>query len=158
MVTSISPVSWSGPAATPAPSKARRGRSLAWRCLAVQQLHAVDSAGAAAATAAGRSIGPGEVHLWWLDPRKVRWVCGQHRARCSLSACLGLQPFGRPPPLTRNCPPHSLVAPLPEQVCGEAELRRCTELLTEDELAYCADSGEETVQRERLLARALVRC
>lgn len=51
-----------------------------WRCGAVQQLSsaAVDAAAGrlAAAAAPGRVIGPGEVHLWWLDPKKVGGVAG----------------------------------------------------------------------------------
>ena len=48
--------------------------------------------------------------------------------------------------------------PLSPQAGGAAELARCAELLTEEELQYCGTAGEEGVQRERVLARALVRC
>lgn len=44
------------------------------------------------------------------------------------------------------------------QAGGAAELARCAELLTEEELQYCGTAGEAGVQRERVLARALVRC
>lgn len=58
-----------GPAAAPRQSKTA---ARPWRCLAVQQLSAeAGQAAAGAGAAAQRSIGPGEVHLWWLDPQKV---------------------------------------------------------------------------------------
>ncbi|PRW56999.1 L-aminoadipate-semialdehyde dehydrogenase-phosphopantetheinyl transferase isoform X2 [Chlorella sorokiniana] len=102
-----------GALAAPRPSKTTPHP---WRCGAVQQLSsaAVDAAVGrlAAAAAPLRVIGPGEVHLWWLDPKKAG---------------------------------------------GAAELARCAELLTEEELQYCGTAGEEGVQRERMLARALVR-
>ena len=61
-----------GATAAPRPSKTT---PRPWRCGAVQQLSsaAVDAAVGrlAAAAAPLRVIGPGEVHLWWLDPKKV---------------------------------------------------------------------------------------
>ena len=52
-----------------------------WRSGAVQQLSsaAVDAAVGRLAAAAPpvRVIGPGEVHLWWLDPRKVGGEAGR---------------------------------------------------------------------------------
>lgn len=43
------------------------------------------------------------------------------------------------------------------QVANEAELQRCAELLTEEELQECYSSGDAAVRRERVLARAHVR-
>ena len=41
---------------------------------------------------------------------------------------------------------------------GDAALQRCSELLTEEELRECLSSGDAAVRRERVLARAHVRC
>lgn len=82
-----------GALAVPRPSKTT---PRPWRCGAVQQLSTavVDAAVGrlAAAAAPLRVIGPGEVHLWWLDPKKVGGRAIRHNlaSRCggvAISSC-----------------------------------------------------------------------
>ena len=165
------------PAADPGLWKRRYRRQDASRCLAVQQLHA-DAAGAvaagaaaAAASAGKHSIRPGEVHLWWLDPRKVGEGCccrtgdGRDSYRDTLQPALPAPVVTTSSPPTRRLPSRAgpcLPAPSPLtcrlQVRDEAALARCRELLTPEELADCEAAGDAGVQRARVLARALVRC
>lgn len=127
-----------------------RSRTDAWRCLAVQQLHAPPgSAGGAAA--ARHAILPGEVHLWWLDPRRVNVQAGlgmgtHWRPRSRLQPARSA-PRLRPPP-----------RPRPPQSTSDLELQRCSELLTDEELLECATTHDVAGRRQRVLARALTRC
>ena len=133
--------------ALPTPAAAAP-RPRPWRCLAAPQLQqAAGFSGSAAPPAAARAIRPGEVHIWWLDPTQVRRAaCISHK--CPHSCC--------------PCPPPShlvLHGPTALQVpLDSPELYRCGELLTEEELRECEASEELEVWRERLLARAHVRC
>jgi hypothetical protein len=131
-----------------------------WQCPAAQQLRAAGGVGSGGSAAwAGRAIRPGEVHVWWLDPAKVTLPVRQ-QVEAVVSPALGIpngacfwgSAYPRSPALA------ALAAALLSQVGNEAELARCRELVTADELADCSTSAEPAVRRERLLARALVRC
>ncbi len=103
------------PGATAAPRPSKTTPRL-WRCGAVQQLSsaaAVDAAAGrlAAAAAPLRVIGPGEVHLWWLDPSKV----GARAIGCNRVDGFGAS-------RSRHASPHN-GDPIPSHPCTRSLLR-----------------------------------
>ena len=155
-----SPSGWACAAQRQKQQQQQQQRRPGWQCPAAQQLHAAGGVGSGgSAASAGRAIRPGEVHVWWLDPAKVTLPVGQ-QVEAVVSAALGIpngacfwgSAYPRSPALA------ALAAALLSQVGNEAELARCRELVTAEELADCSTSAEPAVRRERLLARALVRC
>jgi len=97
---------------------------------------------------------PGEVHVWWLAAKHVGLTCA-----CAC-ACMARDP--RSPPREATAARNHVQAPPVRhgalQASDPALLQHYAKLLTTDELAAVKEASHEAVMRQRLLARALVRC